>query len=148
MAVTAGQDLATLAADAVFGYPVSAGLGCFMDATTVPLLDQHNADLEAPATALHRPGKHRSRVSIGLRRWLLRHLRGAECGRPAGEVRHRIHRRRGQLSGQRCQGVKANALATRVCPALATTERSDVPAGHRQPVSNAARQLKRAQVSY
>jgi hypothetical protein len=47
MAVTADQDLATLAADEIFGYPVSAGLGCFMDATTVPLLDQHNADLEA-----------------------------------------------------------------------------------------------------
>jgi hypothetical protein len=47
MAVVAGQDPATLAADEIFGYPVSAGLGCFMDATTVPLLDQHDADLQA-----------------------------------------------------------------------------------------------------
>lgn len=47
MAVMAGQDPATLAADEIFGYPVSAGLGCFMDATTVALLDQHDADLQA-----------------------------------------------------------------------------------------------------
>ena len=47
MAVTPGQDPATLAAGEIFGYPVSAGLGCFMDATTVALLDQHDADLQA-----------------------------------------------------------------------------------------------------
>lgn len=47
MAVMAGQDPATLAANEIFGYPVSAGLGCFMDATTVALLDQHDADLQA-----------------------------------------------------------------------------------------------------
>ena len=47
MAVTAGQDLATLATGEIFGYPVSAGLGCFMDATTVALLDRHDADLQA-----------------------------------------------------------------------------------------------------
>lgn len=47
MAVTAQQDPTTLAADEIFGYPVSAGLGCFMDATTVALLDQHDADLQA-----------------------------------------------------------------------------------------------------
>ena len=47
LAVTAGQDPATLAADEIFGYPVSAGLGCFMDETTVALLDQHDADLQA-----------------------------------------------------------------------------------------------------
>jgi hypothetical protein len=46
MAVVAGQDPATLVADEIFGYPVSAGLGCFMDATTVALLDQHDADLQ------------------------------------------------------------------------------------------------------
>ena len=47
LAVTAQQDPSTLAADEVFGYPVSAGLGCFMDQTTVALLDQHDADLQA-----------------------------------------------------------------------------------------------------
>jgi hypothetical protein len=47
MAVVADQDPATLAADEIFGYPVSAGLGSFMDATTVPLLDQHDASLQA-----------------------------------------------------------------------------------------------------
>ena len=47
MAVTADQDPGTLATGEIFGYPVSAGLGCFMDATTVPLLDQHDADLQA-----------------------------------------------------------------------------------------------------
>lgn len=47
MAVTAGQDPATLAADEIFGYPVSAGTGCFMDYSTVALLDQHDADLQA-----------------------------------------------------------------------------------------------------
>lgn len=47
MAVTAEQDLATLAADEIFGYPVSAGVGCFMDVATVALLDRHDADLQA-----------------------------------------------------------------------------------------------------
>jgi hypothetical protein len=47
LAVTTQQDPSTLAADEFFGYPVSAGLGCFMDQTTVTLLDQHDADLQA-----------------------------------------------------------------------------------------------------
>lgn len=47
MAVNARQDPATLAADEIFGYPVDAGAGCFMDETTVALLDQHDADLQA-----------------------------------------------------------------------------------------------------
>ncbi|HEX8326678.1 MAG TPA: DUF4241 domain-containing protein [Hymenobacter sp.] len=47
MAVVPGQDPATLAADEIFGHPVSAGLGCFMDASTLPLLEQHDAELEA-----------------------------------------------------------------------------------------------------
>ncbi|MBO2007611.1 DUF4241 domain-containing protein [Hymenobacter negativus] len=46
-AVNAGQNLDTLEADEIFGYPVDAGLGCFMDQTTVALLDQHDADLQA-----------------------------------------------------------------------------------------------------
>ncbi|MFD1875708.1 DUF4241 domain-containing protein [Hymenobacter bucti] len=46
LAVTAEQDPATLAADEIFGYPVSAGLGCFMDHPTVALLAQHDVDLE------------------------------------------------------------------------------------------------------
>lgn len=32
MALVAGQDASTLKADEIFGYPVDAGLGCFMDA--------------------------------------------------------------------------------------------------------------------
>jgi hypothetical protein len=47
LAVTAQQDPSTLASDEFFGYPVSAGLGCFMDQTTVALLNQHDADLQA-----------------------------------------------------------------------------------------------------
>lgn len=47
IAVNARQDPATLAANEIFGYPVDAGLGCFMDETTVALLEQHDADLQA-----------------------------------------------------------------------------------------------------
>lgn len=46
LAVTTQQDPSMLAVDEVFGYPVSAGLGCFMDQTTVALLDQHDTDLQ------------------------------------------------------------------------------------------------------
>ena len=47
IAVTASQDPATLEADEIFGYPVDTGSGCFMDHTTVALLEQHDADLQA-----------------------------------------------------------------------------------------------------
>jgi hypothetical protein len=38
LALTAGQEIATLREGEIFGYGVDAGLGCFMDATSVPLL--------------------------------------------------------------------------------------------------------------
>ncbi|QJX49047.1 DUF4241 domain-containing protein [Hymenobacter taeanensis] len=47
LAVTAQQDPASLGSDELFGYPVSAGLGCFMDYATLAQIDQHDADLQA-----------------------------------------------------------------------------------------------------
>lgn len=47
LAVTAQQDPASLEPDEIFGYPVSAGLGCFMDSATRALLTQHDDDLQA-----------------------------------------------------------------------------------------------------
>ncbi|UOQ52298.1 DUF4241 domain-containing protein [Hymenobacter cellulosivorans] len=47
LAVTAQQDPASLGPDEIFGYPVSAGLGCFMDYATLALVEQHDADLQA-----------------------------------------------------------------------------------------------------
>ncbi|PJJ61011.1 DUF4241 domain-containing protein [Hymenobacter chitinivorans] len=47
MAVTAQQNLTSLAPGEIFGYPVSAGLGCFMDHATLALVEQHDADLQA-----------------------------------------------------------------------------------------------------
>ncbi|MCR5886612.1 DUF4241 domain-containing protein [Hymenobacter sp. J193] len=47
LAVTARQDPASLAPGEIFGYPVSAGLGCFMDHSTLALVNRHDADLQA-----------------------------------------------------------------------------------------------------
>jgi hypothetical protein len=45
MALTTGQDLATLKADEIFGYPVDAGIGSFVDADTATVADsQMRAD--------------------------------------------------------------------------------------------------------
>ncbi|GAB3637159.1 DUF4241 domain-containing protein [Hymenobacter arcticus] len=47
MALTAGQDAATLGPEELFGYPVDTGLGCFLDAQTLVLLPAHEAALAA-----------------------------------------------------------------------------------------------------
>ena len=41
MALVAGQDLKTLEEDEIFGYPVDAGAGCFMDVAAQIILDKY-----------------------------------------------------------------------------------------------------------
>ncbi len=47
MACRPGQDIASLEQDELVGYPVNAGVGCFMDADTQAALRSRNAQLEA-----------------------------------------------------------------------------------------------------
>jgi hypothetical protein len=47
LAVLPGQDLATLKDDEFFGYPVDAGLGCYMDADTLALIEEREAQVQA-----------------------------------------------------------------------------------------------------
>ncbi|WP_064696531.1 DUF4241 domain-containing protein [Rhizobium aegyptiacum] len=47
LAVLPGQDPATLKDDEIFGYPVDAGLGCYMDADTLALIDERQAQVQA-----------------------------------------------------------------------------------------------------
>jgi hypothetical protein len=42
MAVTPGQDVATLDQDEIYGYGVDTGTGCYMDTTAVPLVGSGN----------------------------------------------------------------------------------------------------------
>ncbi|EJC81614.1 hypothetical protein Rleg4DRAFT_3300 [Rhizobium leguminosarum bv. trifolii WSM2297] len=46
-AVLPGQDPATLKDDEIFGYPVDAGVGCYMDAGTLALIDERQAEVQA-----------------------------------------------------------------------------------------------------
>ncbi len=46
MAIIAGQDVDTLPESHIFGYPVDAGTGCFMDVDTAQLLDKRLAEDE------------------------------------------------------------------------------------------------------
>lgn len=68
MAMWPTQDAATLGADQFFGYPVGAGLGCYMDADAAAWIDVHgdefdehfndvlSADLDAAGYAVYQPG--------------------------------------------------------------------------------------------
>ncbi|RFB87817.1 hypothetical protein B5K08_21250 [Rhizobium leguminosarum bv. trifolii] len=47
LAVLPGQDVATLKDGEVFGYPVDAGLGCYMDADTLDLIGEREAQAQA-----------------------------------------------------------------------------------------------------
>ncbi|ARM90318.1 hypothetical protein RHEC894_CH04078 [Rhizobium sp. CIAT894] len=47
LAVLPGQDPATLKDDEIFGYPVDAGVGCYMDAETLALIDEREAQVQA-----------------------------------------------------------------------------------------------------
>ncbi|MBB4479393.1 DUF4241 domain-containing protein [Rhizobium etli] len=47
LAVLPGQDSATLKDDEFFGYPVDAGLGCYMDADTLALIEEREAQVQA-----------------------------------------------------------------------------------------------------
>jgi hypothetical protein len=47
LATIPGQDVATLKDDELFGYPVDAGVGCYMDADTLALLDEREAKTQA-----------------------------------------------------------------------------------------------------
>ncbi|PDT17148.1 hypothetical protein CO670_07855 [Rhizobium sp. J15] len=47
LAVLPGQDPATLKDDEIFGYPVDAGVGCYMDAQTLDLIDERQAQVQA-----------------------------------------------------------------------------------------------------
>lgn len=69
MAMWPTQNAATLGADQFFGYPVGAGLGCYMDADAAAWIDAHggefdehfndvlNADLDAAGYAVYQPGE-------------------------------------------------------------------------------------------
>ncbi|WP_064683793.1 DUF4241 domain-containing protein [Rhizobium bangladeshense] len=46
LAVLPGQDPATLKNDEFFGYPVDAGVGCYMDAQTLDLIDERQAQVQ------------------------------------------------------------------------------------------------------
>jgi hypothetical protein len=46
-ALLPGQDIKALKSDEFFGYGVDAGLGCFMDAETLPLLDERDRIAQA-----------------------------------------------------------------------------------------------------
>ena len=50
LAVLAGQDPATLKDGEIFGYPVDAGLGCYMDADTLDLIGEREAQAQAQKT--------------------------------------------------------------------------------------------------
>ena len=53
MATTPGQDTSTLEEGYIFGYPVDAGIGCFMDAETGAALEQKLAiDADYPQTLI------------------------------------------------------------------------------------------------
>ena len=47
LAVLPGQDTATLKDGEIFGYPVDAGLGCYMDADTLDLMGEREAQVQA-----------------------------------------------------------------------------------------------------
>ncbi|WHO73862.1 DUF4241 domain-containing protein [Rhizobium sp. BT03] len=47
LAVVPGQDVATLKDGEIFGYPVDAGLGCYMDADTLELIGEREAQAQA-----------------------------------------------------------------------------------------------------
>ncbi|EJT03570.1 DUF4241 domain-containing protein [Rhizobium sp. CCGE 510] len=47
LAVLPGQDVATLKDGEIFGYPVDAGLGCYMDAETLGLIGEREAQVQA-----------------------------------------------------------------------------------------------------
>ncbi|PCK84294.1 hypothetical protein CPT32_24630 [Rhizobium sophoriradicis] len=47
LAVLPGQDPATLKDDEIFGYPVDAGVDCYMDAQTLALIDERQAQVQA-----------------------------------------------------------------------------------------------------
>ncbi|RUM24930.1 DUF4241 domain-containing protein [Rhizobium vallis] len=47
LAVVPGQDPATLKEGEIFGYPVDAGLGCYMDADTLALIGEREAQVQA-----------------------------------------------------------------------------------------------------
>ncbi|RWX20346.1 DUF4241 domain-containing protein [Rhizobium hidalgonense] len=47
LAVLPGQDPAALKDDEIFGYPVDAGVGCYMDAETLALIDERQAQVQA-----------------------------------------------------------------------------------------------------
>ncbi|MBB2792929.1 UNVERIFIED_ORG: hypothetical protein GGD58_001779 [Rhizobium pisi] len=47
LAVLPGQDPATLKDDEIFGYPVDAGVGCYMDAQTLDRIDERQAQVQA-----------------------------------------------------------------------------------------------------
>ncbi|WP_049733458.1 DUF4241 domain-containing protein [Rhizobium ecuadorense] len=47
LAVLPGQDVATLTDGEIFGYPVDAGLGCYMDADTLGLMGEREAQMQA-----------------------------------------------------------------------------------------------------
>jgi len=52
MAVTSNQDVATLKRDEYFGYPVDAGIGCFIDAAAAPAVAKRMKSDEAWALSL------------------------------------------------------------------------------------------------
>ncbi|WP_047466063.1 DUF4241 domain-containing protein [Rhizobium rhizogenes] len=47
LAVIAGQDIKSLKGDEFFGYPVDAGLGCYMDADTYALIQEREQQVRA-----------------------------------------------------------------------------------------------------
>ncbi|MBB3644849.1 hypothetical protein FHX14_001012 [Rhizobium sp. BK619] len=47
LGVLPGQDVATLKDGEIFGYPVDAGLGCYMDADTLELIGEREAQAQA-----------------------------------------------------------------------------------------------------
>lgn len=47
LATLPGQDVATLKGDEIFGYPVDAGLGSFMDKTAMVLMSEQQSKLQA-----------------------------------------------------------------------------------------------------
>jgi hypothetical protein len=47
LAVLPGQDPATLKDGEIFGYPVDAGLGCYMDADTLDLIGEREKQVQA-----------------------------------------------------------------------------------------------------
>jgi len=46
LATTDNQDISTLKENEIFGFPVDAGLGCFMDEETLKILEWHATQLE------------------------------------------------------------------------------------------------------